>query len=180
MTQVQKKTARAAKQVAIDKQPSITVMVEIPKGSRNKYEYDSKNKVMKYDRMIYASVQYPSDYGFVMDTLAKDGDALDALVLLWEPTFPGCVIEVKPIGMLQMWDDKGQDEKILCVPLYDPQWNHINEIDEVPPHLLKEIQHFFDHYKTLEKKVTTVGDWLGKKDAISTIKEAQDLFMMSK
>jgi inorganic pyrophosphatase len=180
MTQIRNQSPEGIKQASVDTQTSLTVMIEIPRGSRNKYEYDKENRVMKYDRMIYASVQYPSDYGFIMDTLGKDGDALDALVLLWEPTFPGCVIEVKPIGMLKMWDDKGQDEKILCVPLCDPQWNHINEINEVPPHLLKEIQHFFEHYKTLEKKETKVEGWENRLEALKVIRLAQDLFVESK
>ena len=101
----------------------VTIMVEVPKGGRNKYEYDKEKKRLRFDRMLFSSVHYPSDYGFILDTLAQDGDALDALVLLWEPTFPGCIIEAKPVGLFKMRDEKGQDEKILCVPLYDPLWN---------------------------------------------------------
>lgn len=161
-------------------QLSLTVMIEIPKGCRNKYEYDPTKKSIRYDRMIHSSVKYPSDYGFIMDTLAEDGDPLDALVLVWEPTFPGCIIEVKPIGMLNMYDDKGLDQKILCVPLHDPLWNHIKCLSEAPPHLLKEIKHFFSVYKDLENKQTEVKEWQDKKFAIQTIKEAQDNFVKTK
>ena len=97
--------------------------------------------------MLFSAVHYPSDYGFIPGTLALDGDALDALVLVWESTFPGCVIEAKPIGVFKMWDEKGLDEKILCVPISDPLWNHVERLSDVPPHLLKEIEHFFSIYK---------------------------------
>lgn len=100
------------------------MMVEITKGSRNKYEYDTEKNVIRFDRMLFSAVHYPSDYGFILDTLAEDGDPLDALVLVWEPTFPGCIIEVKPVGLFKMWDEKGPDEKILCVPVSDPNWTY--------------------------------------------------------
>lgn len=152
---------------------TVQIMVEIPKGSRNKYEYDCEKKMIRFDRMLYSAVHYPSDYGFIIDTLALDGDALDALVLLWEPTFPGCIIEAKPVGVFNMQDEKGQDEKILCIPLSDPFWNHINDISDVPPHLLKEIEHFFAIYKDLEMKKTKVEGWSGREAAIKVIKESQ-------
>ncbi|MFH1381823.1 MAG: inorganic diphosphatase [Chloroflexota bacterium] len=155
---------------------TVCVMIEVPKGSRNKYEYDIKRNVIKFDRMLFSAVHYPSDYGFILDTLGEDGDPLDALVLVWEPTFPGCLIEVKPVGLFRMWDEKGADEKILCVPLYDPQWNYINKLADVPPHLLQEIKHFFSIYKELEKKKTGVGDWEGRESAIKTILESQQRF----
>lgn len=138
---------------------SIFVVVEIPKGTRNKYEYDLELGMFRFDRMLFSSMHYPSDYGFVMDTLAEDGDPLDAMVLLAEPTFSGCVIEAKPIGLFRMRDEKGIDDKILSVPLYDPQWNHLNRLADVPPHLLKEIEHFFEMYKELEGKFTEVQGW---------------------
>jgi inorganic pyrophosphatase len=112
---------------------TIDVMVEIPKGSRNKYEYDMERKALRFDRMLFSAVHYPSDYGFILDTLAPDGDPLDALVLVGEPTFPGCIIETKPIGLFKMWDEKGPDEKILCVPTADPLWNHIQQLSDLPP-----------------------------------------------
>jgi len=154
----------------------VSVMIEIPKGSRNKYEYDKEKKRLKFDRMLFSAVHYPSDYGFVQDTLAMDGDALDALVLVWEPTFPGCIIDAKPVGLFKMWDEKGPDEKILCVPLYDPLWNHIESLSDVPPHLLKEIEHFFSIYKELEEKKTGVEGWEDRESAIRIIKQSQERY----
>ena len=156
--------------------PSVNVMVEIPKGSRNKYEYDSKRKVIKFDRMLFSAMHYPSDYGFITDTLAEDGDPMDALVLVWEPTFPGCMIEARPVGLFRMRDEKGPDAKILCIPLGDPMWNYIKTLDDVPPHLLKEIEHFFKVYKDLEEKKTGVEGWEGLDSALKDIKEAQERF----
>ena len=155
----------------------VTVMIEIPKGSRNKYEYDTKTKTIKFDRMLFSAVHYPSDYGFIPDTLACDGDPLDALVLVWEPTFPGCIIEVRPVGLFRMWDEKGPDEKILCVPIADPLWNHIKSLADVPPHLLKEIQHFFSIYKELEEKKTGIEGWEELDSAIKVIKESQQRYL---
>jgi inorganic pyrophosphatase len=155
---------------------TVSVMVEITKGSRNKYEYDKVKKRIKFDRLLYASVHYPSDYGFIEDTLGGDGDPLDALVLLWEPTFPGCIILSKPIGMFMMGDEKGPDEKILCVPVDDPHWNHIEKLTEIPPHLLREIEHFFASYKTLEKKNVHVEGWRNKEAALQTIEEARERY----
>lgn len=150
----------------------VNVMVEIPKGSRNKYEFDKVRQQIKLDRMLFSSVHYPCDYGYIEDTLSLDGDPLDALVLLWEPTFPGCLIEARPIGMFMMKDEKGPDEKILCVPVGDPLWNHVKELDEIPPHLLKEIEHFFASYKTLEEKDVTVEGWKDKEFTLKTIKDS--------
>lgn len=158
---------------------TITVVVEIPKGSRNKYEYDFKRKMVKFDRMLFSAMHYPSDYGFIVDTLAQDGDPLDALVLVWEPTFPGCVIDAKPVGLFKMWDEKGPDEKILCVPILDPLWNYIENLSDVPPHLLKEIEHFFAVYKDLEEKKTGVEGWEDREAAIKIIKDAQARFRKS-
>lgn len=152
--------------------PTIDVFIEIPKGSRNKYEYDKEKGVLRFDRMLFSAVHYPSDYGYIPETLALDGDPLDALVLVTEPTFPGCMIESKPIGLFKMWDEKGPDEKILSVPLTDPLWNHISELNEVPPHLTKEIEHFFSVYKDLEEKKVGIQGWDGVDAAIKTIEEA--------
>ena len=150
-----------------------SVLIEIPKGSRNKYEYDKEKEMIKFDRMLFSSMVYPCDYGFFPDTLALDGDPLDALVLTWEPTFPGCLIDVHPVALFDMMDDKGRDEKILCVPESDPLWIHIETIDQVPPHLLKEITHFFDTYKNLENKDVDIIGWKSLENAISIIKEAK-------
>jgi inorganic pyrophosphatase len=152
---------------------TLDVMVEIPKGSRNKYEYDKKLNMIRYDRMIFSSMHYPSDYGFFLDTLGEDGDALDAMVLVSEPTFPGCVIEVRPIGVFYMKDEKGPDAKILCVPMSDPIWNKLYTLDEVNPHLKNEIEHFFQVYKDLEKKKVGIEGWGSKEEAISLIHQAQ-------
>jgi inorganic pyrophosphatase len=136
----------------------IEVYVEIPKGSRNKYEFDKERKVMRLDRRLLSATTYPADYGFIPDTLGEDGDALDALVLLDEPTFPGCLVRARPVGVFWMEDEKGPDAKIICLPDRDPLWDRIGEIEELPDVLLAEIEHFFDVYKTLEnKKVATTG-----------------------
>lgn len=155
---------------------TIEVIVEIPKGSRNKYEYDPERKMFRYDRMIFSSMFYPSDYGFIPDTLAGDGDALDALVLVSEPTFPGCLIEVKPIGLFRMRDEKGPDAKILCVPVSDPIWNKVNNLEEINPHLKKEIEHFFQVYKDLEKKKVGIEGWEDKASALQEIETSQQRF----
>ena len=151
---------------------TVNVMVEIPKGSRNKYDYYKERKQIKLDRMLFSSVYYPCDYGYIKDTLSLDGDPLDALVLSWEPTFPGYLIEARPIGTFMMRKEKGPDEKILCVPVGDPQWNHIKELDEIPPHLLNEIEHFFGSYKTLEEKYLKVEGWKQKEFTLKTVQYA--------
>ncbi len=135
------------------------VLIEIPKGSRNKYEYDFELKKIRFDRMLFSSMMYPADYGFIPETLALDGDPLDVLVLGTKPTFPMCVMEVKPIGVFHMADEKGPDEKVVCVPVSDPIWNRLNDLDEINLHLKKEITHFFQVYKDLEKKKVDVGGW---------------------
>ncbi|KPJ59133.1 MAG: inorganic pyrophosphatase [Deltaproteobacteria bacterium DG_8] len=154
----------------------VEVLIEIPKGSRNKYEYDKESKMIRFDRMLFSAVHYPSDYGFIPETLALDGDPLDALVLVWEPTFPGCVIEALPVGLFMMRDERGPDEKILCVPVNDPLWNHIKKLSDVPPHLLKEIEHFFSVYKELEQKKVGVEGWHDRKAAIKTIRESKERY----
>ncbi len=152
---------------------SLDVVVEIPKGSRNKYEYDKEKNMVRYDRMLFSSVHYPSDYGFFPDTLASDGDPLDALILVSEPTFPGCIIEIRPIGVFKMYDEKGPDNKIVCVPISDPMWNNYYKLSEINPHLLKEIEHFFTVYKDLEKKKVGVEGWDDEDAAVSSVLRAQ-------
>lgn len=158
---------------------TVDVMVEIPKGSRNKYEYDPAKGMIRFDRMLFSAVHYPSDYGFILDTLGGDGDPLDALVLLWEPTFPGCLIEAKPVGLFKMWDEKGEDEKILCVPVGDPYWNKIETLNQVPAHLLTEISYFFATYKDLEEKKVGVDGWADRETAVEIIREARQRFLYS-
>jgi inorganic pyrophosphatase len=135
------------------------VLIEIPKGSRNKYEYDFTLHKIRFDRTLFSSMMYPGDYGFIPETLALDKDPLDVLVLCTEPTFPMVVVEVKPIGVFHMTDEKGPDEKIICVPISDPIWSKRNDISDVNPHRLKEIEHFFQVYKDLEEKKVDVGGW---------------------
>jgi inorganic pyrophosphatase len=138
---------------------TVDVLIEIPKGSRNKYEYDFELGKIRFDRMLFSSMMYPGDYGFIPETLALDGDPLDVLVLGAEPTFPMCVMEVKPIGVFHMADEKGPDEKLICVPTTDPIWNSYNDLSDLNPHRKKEITHFFQVYKDLEKKKVDIGDW---------------------
>jgi inorganic pyrophosphatase len=159
-----------------DKLKTFDVLIEIPRGSRNKYEYDFEIKRMRFDRMLFSSMMYPADYGFIPETLALDGDPLDVLVLVNEPTFPGCVMEVKPIGVFHMADDKGQDEKIICVPVSDPIWNKLEDLSDMNPHLLKEIEHFFQVYKDLENKTVDVGGWGDRNEAYKILKECIDRF----
>ena len=138
---------------------TVRAIVEIPKGSRNKYEMDHETGRIRLDRTLFASVHYPADYGFIDGTLGEDGDPLDALVLVAEPTFPGCEIDARPVGVFRMSDDKGIDHKVLCVPVSDPLWSSIEGIAGVPPHLLVEIEHFFNVYKQLERKQTETEGW---------------------
>lgn len=159
-----------------EKYKTFDVLIEIPRGSRNKYEYDFELKRIRFDRMLFSSMMYPADYGFIPQTLALDGDPLDVLVLITEPTFPGCVMEVKPIGVFHMADDKGPDEKIICVPVSDPIWNSLNDLGDINPHLLKEIEHFFQVYKDLENKVVDVEGWGDLSQALAIIDECTERF----
>jgi len=162
-----------------DKVTTFDVLVEIPRGSRNKYEYDFKLKKMRFDRMLYSSMMYPADYGFIPETLALDGDPLDVLVLVTEPTFPGCVIEVKPIGVFHMADEKGPDEKIICVPVTDPVANRLTDLSDCNPHLIKEIEHFFRVYKDLEEKKVEVGGWGDVNEAKELVAKCVNLYKES-
>jgi inorganic pyrophosphatase len=126
------------------------VVIEIPKGQRNKYEMDHESGRIRLDRMLFTSTRYPHDYGYIEDTLADDGDPLDALVLLDEPTFPGCLIKCRAIGMFRMRDEMGMDDKVLCVAATDPRMAHFRDITDVSDFDKLEIQHFFEVYKALE------------------------------
>lgn len=154
----------------------LTIIVEIPKGSRNKYEWDHELNALKLDRFLFSSMVYPTDYGFVPDTLGLDGDPLDAMVCVSEATFPGCMIEVKPIALFKMQDDKGIDDKVLCVPLQDPSWNKLERLDDLPDQLRDEIAHFFSVYKDLEQKKVTVDGWYPREVAIEEIDAARKRF----
>lgn len=148
------------------------VIVEIPKGSRNKIEWDPEAKSFRLHRMLFTSVQYPADYGFFPETLASDGDPLDAVILVGEPTFTGCLIEVRPVGILKIIDGGETDNKVLCVPVKDPHWSHVKKLSHVQEDLLNEIAHFFKVYKQLEKKKVKVLGWGGHHEAIRSIKRA--------
>ena len=148
-------------------------LVEIPKGSRNKYEYDHHENVIKLDRFLFSSMVYPTDYGFIPETLALDGDPLDVMVCVSEPTFPGCRIDVKPIALFRMEDDAGVDDKVLAVPLRDPVWNTLEALEDLSKGLRDEISHFFSVYKDLEQKKVEVHGWFSREDALEEIEAAR-------
>ena len=146
------------------------VLVEIPKGQRNKYEVDHKTGRIRLDRTLFTATQYPADYGFIEGTLGQDGDPLDALVLLEEPTFPGCLITCRALGMFRMTDEKGGDDKVLCVPATDPRMAHLTDIGDVSEFDRLEIQHFFETYKDLEPGKSVEGaEWTGREEAEAEI-----------
>ena len=130
--------------------PFVDVVVEIPRGSRNKYEFDHEHHIFRLDRRLFSATVYPADYGFIPETLGEDGDPLDALVLLDDPTFPGCWVTARPVGVFWMEDDKGPDAKIICVPANDYRWDDVQGIENVPAPMRAEIDHFFSVYKMLE------------------------------
>ncbi|MGE5543073.1 MAG: inorganic diphosphatase [Bacillota bacterium] len=151
----------------------IEVIIEIPAGSRNKYEYDPERRILRLDRVLHSSVHYPGDYGYIMETLAEDGDAVDALVMVTSPTVPGCHVKARMVGVLSMRDDKGLDDKILCVPVGDPRFSHIYDLVDVPDHALREIEHFFQTYKALEEKTVVTAGWKGADEAASIMRKAR-------
>jgi inorganic pyrophosphatase len=153
---------------------ALVCVVEIPKGSRNKYEYDPHLEGIKFDRLLMSAATYPADYGYLRGTLGLDGDPLDALVCLYEPTFPGCLIPVKPVGLFKMRDEKGIDDKVICVPLHDPYWNGYEQLEELPPLLRQEIEQFFSIYKELEGKDVSVEGWRSREEALQEIAAARD------
>jgi inorganic pyrophosphatase len=158
----------------------INVIVEIPKGSQNKYEYDKKNRIMKLDRVLFSPMHYPGDYGIIPKTLARDNDPLDALVLISYPTFPGILIEARPVGMLKMIDSGKEDDKILCVPVNDVRFSNIKDIKDIEKPILNEISHFFEAYKKLEGKKVKIAGWYNAKEAKKIILEAIKTFVSQK
>ncbi len=155
----------------------VEVVIEIPRGSRNKYEADHETGAVWLDRMLFTATVYPTDYGFFPQTLGEDGDPLDAMVLLDEPTFPGCHIRARPIGVFWMADEKGPDAKVLTVPATDPRWADVKDIEDLPSHMLDEIAHFFDVYKALEPgKLTEVSEWQGRDEAEQAVVDAQERY----
>jgi inorganic pyrophosphatase len=150
------------------------VVVEIPKGSRNKYEVDHDSGKIYLDRLLFTSTAYPEDYGFIENTLGQDGDPLDALVILQAPTFPGCHIKCRAIGMFRMTDEAGGDDKVLCVPSHDPRLQHLQDIEDVSKFDRLEIQHFFEVYKDLEPGKSVEGaTWVGRAEAEQEILDSR-------
>jgi inorganic pyrophosphatase len=151
----------------------IYVVIEIPRGSRNKYEIDHENNRVFLDRRLFTATTYPADYGFVPETLAGDGDPLDALVLLDDPVYPGVWVEARPVGVLYMRDEAGEDAKLICVPPKEPRWAGVDDISDLSPQLMAEIQHFFEVYKALEPfKYSSTSGIGGKDQAWDEIREA--------
>ncbi|HEY6634308.1 MAG TPA: inorganic diphosphatase [Acidimicrobiia bacterium] len=151
----------------------VDMVVEIPKGSRNKYEMDHETGRIFLDRMLFTATRYPADYGFIPETYADDDDPLDALALVSEPTFPGCYVTIKPVGLFVMQDQGREDMKILGVPVGDPVWRDAEQLSDIPHHLLLELEHFFAIYKDLEGKKTEVEGWRDAAEAYSAIERAR-------
>jgi len=158
---------------------TIYAVVENPKGTENKYEYDVKKQAIVLDRVLYSSVHYPGDYGFLPRTLDEDGDPLDVLVLVTNPTFPGCIITARPVGLLRMVDNDKKDDKILAVPTGDPRYAEYHDLGDLPEHSLKEIAYLFETYKVLERKKVKILGWKGAKAARAVIEQCQTLYRKS-
>ena len=148
----------------------VEVVIEIPSGSRNKYEFDEAAGVIRLDRVLSSAVFYNFDYGYIEGTRAEDGDHTDAMLLLAEPTFPGCRVWGRPVGGLRMRDEKGEDFKVLCVALGDSLWEHVGRLDQVSPHRLREIEHFFATYKLLEDKAVEIDGWADLDAALAVLR----------
>lgn len=158
---------------------ALNVIIEIPMLSRVKYELDKDTGLIKYDRVLYSPMHYPANYGFVPQTLWDDGDPLDVLVLGAEPLVPGCLVEARPIGVLDMIDGGEGDAKVLAVPTKDPRWKNTKDISDLEPHFLEEIKHFFTVYKDLQKKKVEVGEWRGYAEAAKDVAKSIELYQKS-
>ncbi|NLC59351.1 MAG: inorganic diphosphatase [Armatimonadetes bacterium] len=154
----------------------VQAIVEMPKGSSNKYEYDPEREVFVLDRALYSPLFAPADYGWIAETLAADGDPQDILILATFATFPGCVVAARPVGILFMRDEKGEDEKVLSVSARDPRFDDIRNLEDVPEHLLREITHYFHTYKELEDKLTEVTRWGSREAAREAIRQAHERY----
>jgi inorganic pyrophosphatase len=152
------------------------VVIEVPKGSKNKYELDKETGLLRLDRVLYSAVHYPADYGFIPRTYCDDGDPLDALVISQEPVHPLTLVEARAIGVMRMRDEKGIDDKIVAVSVRDPAFSEYTDKSQIPGHTLREIRRFFEDYKILEHKQVIVEDMLGVQDAIRIIRESLDLY----
>lgn len=152
----------------------INVVVEIPEKSRNKYEYDKTLDIFRLDRALHSPIHYPGDYGFAPQTLALDGDPLDVLILTIEPTFAGCLVVARPIGLLKMLDEGKEDDKVLAVPVGEPSFDGVHDYTQMFPHTIRKIQHFFETYKLLEGKETSTGGW---EDAAAARRVIQDSYV---
>ena len=152
------------------------VVIEIPKGSKNKYELDKETGLLRLDRVLHSAVYYPADYGFIPRTFCDDGDPLDALVLGQEPVFPLTIVEARAIGVMRMRDEKGIDDKIVAISVRDPAFSDYTDKGQLPAHVLREIRRFFEDYKTLEHKQVVVEDLLGPSEAIQILRDALDMY----
>lgn len=158
----------------------VNAVVEVPRGSANKYEYDVDLGVFRLDRVLYSPLHYPGGYGFIPSTLAEDGDPVDILVLTDEPTFPGVLLPARPLGYLEMSDEKGRDQKVLAVPVVDPRYDSSRHLDNISRHRLREIEHFFNIYKELEGKQVTVDGWRGMEATYALIREGMKTYKEAK
>jgi len=158
----------------------INAIVEIPKGSKNKYEYDPELQMFVLDRVLHSAVHYPAAYGFIPQTLWDDGDPLDVLIMISEHTFPGCLIKIRPVGVLQMEDDKGGDDKLLAVASADPHLNEITKLSDIPQHTLREFEHFFLTYKDLENKTVKTNGWKDETVALDSVKRGHEMYKSAK
>ncbi len=156
------------------------MIVEIPQHSANKYEYDGELGVFRLDRALYSPLHYPGDYGFIPGTLADDGDPLDVLVLVQQPSFPGVMIEVRPVGLLNMVDNEEHDQKILAVPNRNPRYDQVHTMDQIFSHVKREIEHFFAIYKELEGRVTQMQGWSGPREARKAIMDCRQRYLDAK
>lgn len=154
----------------------VYAVIEVPKGNRNKYEYSKKAGVIKLDRVLYSPLHYPGDYGFIPQSFFEDGDPMDVLVMMNEPTFPGCVVEARVLGMLKMVDDGELDYKVLAAPATDPNFSHLHSFDDVPKHFINEVTHFFMTYKHLQGATVENSGWAGTKETYEAVKASMDLY----
>lgn len=157
-----------------------SAVIEVPQGSKNKYELDKKTGLLRLDRVLYSAVHYPANYGFIPQTYCDDGDALDVLVLAQVPVHPLCIVEARAIGVMRMSDDMGGDDKIVAVSVHDPAVADYRDIDDLPLHTMREVQRFFEDYKVLENKAVVIDDLLGAAEARRLIREALELYRAEK